>query len=319
MTSPQISIVTPAFNAGAFIAETINSVQSQSLTDWEHIVIDDGSTDDTVAVVEGAKDDRLILIRQENAGQSAAQNKGLARARGARVVMLDADDLLRPEALVRLSAALDDHAEAVLAYGKSWLIDPKSKPIGTRQVLAFQSRRVGLEDLLIQNPIASGGAAMIRTEALRAVGGFDPEIRMAQDWECWCRLAVEGPFVAIGGAAVLEYRLHPMSVSRLDAQMPEKSDLAIEKIFSNPGVKANVPAARLLQLRRRSDGFRWYLAALETLRLHQTTRGRRLLWGSLKRDPFRWRAWVLLLLTCVGGVPHCVGKRIGIPARKGRD
>ena len=315
MTAPLISVVTPAYNAGAFIAETIESVQKQSLSDWEHIVIDDGSTDNTVAEVERVADARLRLIRQENAGQSAAQNAGLAKARGARIVMLDADDLLLPGALQRLSDALDAHGSAVMAYGKSWLIDPEGQAIGARQVLAPGMRLVGLEELLVQNPIASGGAGMIRAEVMKRAGGFDPEIRMAQDWECWCRLATEGPFVALGGEAVLEYRLHPSSVSRLDAQMPETSELAIAKVFANPAVQAAVPAGRLARLRRRREGFGWYLAGLEALRLHQTARARRLIGGGLIRDPWRWRAWVLFALTFLGGVPDVIGRRIGIPPR----
>ena len=316
MTSPLISVVTPAYNASGFIAETIRSVQKQSLTDWEHIVIDDGSTDDTVAVVEQNADKRLRLIRQENAGQSAAQNAGLAVAKGTRIVMLDADDLMLEGAFQRLSDALDACPEAVLAYGKSWLIDLDGNPCGVRQVLASRTVTIGLEDMLLQNPIVSGGAAMIRADVMRASGGFDPEIRMAQDWECWCRLATKGPFVAIGGKAVLEYRLHPLSVSRLDAQMPETSDLAIAKVFENPDVQALVPDERLARIRRRREGFGWYLAGVETLRLHQTGRARGLIWGSLKRDPMRWRAWVLFGLTCLGGVPDVIGKRIGIPPRK---
>jgi glycosyltransferase involved in cell wall biosynthesis len=316
MTTPLISVVTPAYNASGFIAETIRSVQNQSLTDWEHIVIDDGSTDDTVAVVEQVGDARLRLIRQENAGQSAAQNAGLAAAKGARIVMLDADDLMLDGAFRRLSDALDAFPRAVLAYGKSWLIDPEGYPSGARQILADGTEMIGLEDILHQNLIVSGGAAMIRAEVMRAAGGFDAEVRMAQDWECWCRLATKGPFAAIGGEAVLEYRLHPQSVSRLDAQMPENSELAISKVFENPDVQALVPPDRLARIRRKREGFGWYLAGVETLRLHQTHRARGLIWGSLKRDPMRWRAWVLFGLTCLGGVPDVIGKRIGIPPRK---
>ena len=315
MTSPLISIVTPAYNAVEYIAETIRSVQKQSLTDWEHIIIDDGSTDDTVAVAEQVGDARLRVIRQENAGQSAAQNAGLAAAKGARIVMLDADDLMLDEAFQRLSDALDAKADAVVAYGKSWLIDPEGRPSGVRQVLPEGIVMMGLEDILCRNRIVSGGAAMIRAEAMRAVGGYDPEIRMAQDWECWCRLATKGPFAAVGGKAVLDYRLHPTSVSRLDAQMPETSDLAISKVFENPDIQALVPPDRLARIKRKREGFGWYLAGVETLRLHQTARARGLIWGSIKRDPTRWRAWVLFALTCLGGVPDVIGTRIGIPPR----
>ena len=197
MSRPQISVLTPAYNASAFIAETIRSVQQQSLDDWEHVVVDDGSTDDTAAVVRAAGDGRLVLIRQENAGQSAAQNVALARARGRLVVMLDADDMLLPDAFARLSSALDARPDAVLAYGKAWLVDPAGAPIDARQVFADRPSDVALENLLERNLIVTGGATMIRADAMRAVGGFDPDIRMADgaviEGDGWAIRAVHTP------------------------------------------------------------------------------------------------------------------------------
>jgi len=315
MSRPQISVLTPAYNASAFIAETIRSVQQQSLDDWEHVVVDDGSTDGTAAVVRAAGDGRLVLIRQENAGQSAAQNVALARARGRLVVMLDADDMLLPDAFARLSSALDARPDAVLAYGKAWLVDPAGAPIDARQVFADRPSDVALENLLERNLIVTGGATMIRADAMRAVGGFDPDIRMAQDWECWCRLAAHGAVVFIGGPAVLEYRLQPRSVSRTDALSPDTHRMAIDKVFGNPEIMAGISARRARVLRRRREGNAWYLAGIEALRAHDLPRARRLIRGGVWRDPWRWRPWVVFLAILPGRLPRFIGARIGVTAR----
>lgn len=315
MSRPQISVVTPAYNASAFIAETILSVQRQTLGDWEHIIVDDGSTDNTAEVVRAVGDERLVYVKQDNAGQSAAQNAGLARARGERLVMLDADDLLMPDAFERLKAGLDAEPDTVLAYGKAWLIDPAGTAIGTRQVHRDQPREVPLEKLLERNLIVTGGATMIRTAVMSEVGGFDPDIRMAQDWECWCRLAARGAVVFIGGSAVLEYRLHPQSVSRVDAIMPETQTAAIEKVFGNPEIMARIPRNRARSLRRRRVGNAWYLAGVEALRAHDLPKARRLVRGGLWRDPYRWRPWVIFLATLSGRLPRFIGSRIGVSDR----
>src|SRR5215211_4578336 len=100
---PLVSVITPTYNYGALIGETLDSLRRQTLTDWECVVVDDGSTDDTAEVVarfaEG--EPRVSYVRQANARQAAAKNNGLARARGAYVQFLDADDLLEPLKLER--------------------------------------------------------------------------------------------------------------------------------------------------------------------------------------------------------------------------
>ena len=108
-----VSIIIPAYNAGAFLAETLQSVLVQTCTDWEILVIDDGSTDHTAEVASSFADSRLRLIRQPNAGVSRSRNKGLELAGGEYLLFLDADDLLTPEFLAIRVAALGEHHPAV--------------------------------------------------------------------------------------------------------------------------------------------------------------------------------------------------------------
>ncbi|MEM9147891.1 MAG: glycosyltransferase [Pseudomonadota bacterium] len=309
-THPSISVVTAAYNAERFIADTIASVRRQSLADWEHIIVDDGSTDQTAAVAERAGDGRLRLIRQANAGQSAAQNAGIAAARGRRLVLLDADDLLREESLARLSAALDAEPEAVLAYGRVWLIDEEGGALGARRIFRQSPCADRLADILEWNFISTG-VAMIRTDAMRRVGGYDPDLRMGQDWECWSRLAAEGPFASVGGEAVLEYRLRAGSMARLEGIDPQKTRPAVERIYAQPAVHKRFSEAEIGRMRRRCEAQIYHFSANEALRLGAYAMARRLFLGALRRNWARPKTWILFLCALVRFVPAPIAKRIG--------
>ena len=114
---PAVSVITPVFNAERYIGAAIESVLGQSASDWELLVIDDGSTDGTPDVVrEYAGDPRLRVVRREHRGLSAARNEGVSKATGRLLAFLDADDLWRPEYLERMVSMLDRKPEAVLAF-----------------------------------------------------------------------------------------------------------------------------------------------------------------------------------------------------------
>lgn len=112
-----VSIVVPAYNAASFLKETIDSIKQQTVQEWELIVVNDGSSDNTSAIVREAADDRIILIEQTNVGVSAARNRGLMQAKGEYIVFLDADDLLAPDFLQVRKAALDNNDQFGFAGG----------------------------------------------------------------------------------------------------------------------------------------------------------------------------------------------------------
>src|SRR2546423_1634887 len=116
--APVVSVVIPTFNYGHFIGETLRSVQGQTLQQWECIVVDDGSTDNTAAVVGeiSARDPRVKYLRQEKRGQQAAKNAGARRAIGQYVQFLDSDDLIEPEKLQYQAAYLDAHQDVDVIY-----------------------------------------------------------------------------------------------------------------------------------------------------------------------------------------------------------
>lgn len=245
---PAVTVITPAYNAAATIAETIESLRAQSLTDWEQIVCDDGSSDDTVAVVEAAAEPRVRLLRGEHRGQSAAQNRAFGQRRADLVLFLDADDMLAPRALERLAGALAAAPGACAAYGDAVTVGEDGSAYGEPPlpsgVLSPRPSGDVLEVLLGDNFVPSGGI-LVRAAAFTAAGGFAEDLRIGQDWEMWCRLALQGDFVFLGPGAVLRHRARAGSLSRGAGAEVERHFEAIERVFADPAVAARLTPARL--------------------------------------------------------------------------
>ena len=200
MSDVLITVVVPAYNVAEFILPCLASVVAQTHSNWHCVVVDDGSGDDTAARVRSVDDNRITLLRQANAGVSAARNRGLAHARGDHVMFLDGDDVLHDRALARLAAVLANRPRAVAAYGTFLKILPDGTPYPGQKPLARHRYADGdvLETMLRGNFLANGGHVLIRTTAARSIGGFDTAIRLSEDWEFWCRLAACGEFAFAG-------------------------------------------------------------------------------------------------------------------------
>ena len=203
--APAISIITPAYDVARFVGTTVDSVLAQTVASWEMVVVDDGSEDGTAAVVARRRDPRIRLLRQKNAGVSAARTRAIAAARGRAILFLDADDWLAPDALSRLSAALHAAPDAVGAYGAFAFVAEEAEPGDPplrRKTGPFPAGDI-LERLLVQNLFANGGHLLLRREAVDRAGPFHAHIRYGEDWEYWIRLAIQGPFAVVPGAEPL--------------------------------------------------------------------------------------------------------------------
>lgn len=207
MSKPVVSVVIPAYNAAAYIAETIRSVQNQTFSDWELIVVDDGSTDETATIVSGfLSDPRVRYVKQKNAGVSAARNHGMQPASGTFIAFLDADDLWKPENLSLKAAYLEANPSVLLVHADVENIDENSKPLGS-----FNSGKEGnvLRDLLLWNGTVVPGPSsiLVRKKAAEAIGGFDTELSTAADQDFFFRLAAKGNFGQIR-KLLSQYRIH---------------------------------------------------------------------------------------------------------------
>ncbi len=225
---PMISVIIPAYNASCTILKTIESVQRQTLSNFELIIIDDGSTDKTLELVGTIKDCRLKVFSYENGGVSVARNRGLAHAKGSFIAFIDADDLWTPTKLASQFAALQEHPEAGVAYSWTRYISEDGKLAHTSEPI-FHNGNVYAK-LLMGNFLDSGSNPLIRRQAIDAVGEFDCTLTHGEDWDFYLRLAAQWSFVVVPEAQVL-YRQFSESASSKIETMEKDSLRVIEKTF----------------------------------------------------------------------------------------
>lgn len=252
-TLPVVSVVIPAKNAAAYVGETIASALAQADVS-EVIVVNDGSTDDTVAIVQAIRDPRLCLIMNDASGVSAARNLGARSAHGDWLMFLDADDRLRPDAVTTLLTAAKAAPHAVLAYGDYNTIDSEGHTIGRRGLLKGRRKPSGdvLERLASGNFIVNGGIMLVRAEAFRATGGFDVSLRYCEDWHCWCRLAATGEFTYVP-KLLLDYRLHTANTMNAAVRTPQDFFPAVARVFDDELILGKLPSGAAPRLRRAAE------------------------------------------------------------------
>ncbi|WGD53820.1 glycosyltransferase [Bradyrhizobium sp. CB1650] len=248
-----VSVVIPAKNAAAYIGEAVDSALRQSgIADI--IVVDDGSIDDTVAIVRAIRDPRLRVMTNDSSGVSAARNLGARHAAGDWLVFLDADDRLRPGAVATLLEAARGAPRAVLVYGDYNLIDGEGRSIGRRDLLKGRSKPSGdvLQRLAAGNFIVNGGIMLVRADAFRAAGGFDVSLRYCEDWHCWCRLAAIGEFAFVP-KLLLDYRLHTANTMNAAVRTPQDFFPAVARVFDDELILARLPEGAAARLRQAAE------------------------------------------------------------------
>ncbi|XWK85820.1 MAG: glycosyltransferase [Phormidium sp.] len=207
---PLISVIIPAYNNEKTIQETIESVLRQTFTDFELIVINDGSTDRTLEIVSTIKDPRIKVFSYSNAGGAVSRNRGFYHSSGEFIAFLDADDLWTPDKLEAQLKALQENPQAAVAY--SWLnsIDESSNFLRTGN---HRTENGEIYAKLYLIPfIESGSNPLIRRQALMDIGGFDESLPASQDYDLYLRLAARYEFIAVPFPQVL-YRIASNSMS----------------------------------------------------------------------------------------------------------
>ncbi len=185
---PRVSVILPTYNRERFIGDAIRSVQQQTFSDFELIVVDDGSTDGTDEVLGGFDDPRLHCIVQANAGRSHARNVALRMARGCYIAFLDSDDLYLPRKLERQVNFLDTHREFAMVYTSSSCIDGEGRSIGARYG-APVSGHIYQHIALFKPVTVTLPTVMLRREVLDEVGLFDEAMERFEDTDMWRRIA----------------------------------------------------------------------------------------------------------------------------------
>lgn len=201
--TPLVSVIITTYNSAPHLPAAVESVLAQTFRDFEVLLVDDGSTDDTRRVLQPYLD-RIRYIYQDNQERSAARNNGLKLAAGSLIAFLDGDDAWTPDKLDVQVAALQRYPQAVMAYGCARIVDEHGHPATWwgHQTIGSPEGEPGLvqegSDILFGSPI-NPSIALIRRESLEQVGGFDASIHkgIGEDWDLWIRLSNLGPFVRL--------------------------------------------------------------------------------------------------------------------------
>jgi len=225
--SPEVSIIMPAYNASRFIEASIRSVQEQTFTNWELIVVNDGSTDDTMDVVRRLQheDNRIHLLEQVNKKQGAARNTGMKIAKGNWIAFTDADDLWMPGKLqLQLDAAATHHADVIYTAGIVQY-EEENRQEDYYSVYGFYKGIDMYKMLYDTNPVPNL-AVMMKKELISITGYQDEHLDVVgcEDWDYWIRLAKDGAnFYGIPEKLFI-YRVHNSGTSRNTIQM-KKAEL----------------------------------------------------------------------------------------------
>jgi glycosyltransferase involved in cell wall biosynthesis len=196
--SPRVTILMPVFNRERFVNEAIESVVTQDFADFELLIVDDGSTDQTPDILEAweKRERRIVVIRSEkNQGIPAALNLGLAHARAGYVARLDSDDLMLPGRLAAQAAILDSRPEVVLVSCAYEVVDAEGRYLGTW--LGDEPHEVVTYLLCFFNIVGGGGQVMFRLAEVLAEGGYNCDFPSSEDYDLWVRLLQRGRILTL--------------------------------------------------------------------------------------------------------------------------
>ena len=217
---PRVSVVIPAYNTRQTIAETIDSVLPQTYTDYEVIVVDDGSPDGVGDFVVKAYGARIKLIRQVNAGLAGARNAGIQTARGDFVAFLDSDDVWLPEFLESQVALAEAHADGDVFYANCYFWENGRR---TGQWTDIHGQKDGdiLAELIQRRVMIPVLTTLVRRTAVLKAGLFDASLRQVEDYDLWLRMAAAGSHFYGSPTPLALYRINPGGLSRNTLLMAE--------------------------------------------------------------------------------------------------
>lgn len=208
--NPQVTVLMPAYNAGKYVAAAVRSVLDQTFSDFELLIVDDGSSDDTVSIIQGFTDPRIRIIRQEQGGVAAALNTGLSYARGIYVCRFDADDICFPQRLARQVHFLDGHPTYLVVGSDAEYISEDGEHLFDFRCAGHTHKEI--IDRLYTNCPFIHSAVMYRKEAIIRAGGYSTLAHNFEDYLLWVNLASAGKCFNLD-EALIRVRINPASAT----------------------------------------------------------------------------------------------------------
>ena len=296
---PAISVLLAVYNGQTYLREAMDSVIAQTEKDFEFIIIDDGSTDETRNILEGyaQKDLRIRLVSRPNKGLTVTLNEGLSLARGEFLARMDADDICLPERFEKQLAYLRDHPECVLLGSRVLLVDPEGMPI--RKLCDEQSHeQIDIAHLNRGWPVVHP-AVMMRTAAIRQIGGYRDEYNTLEDFDLFLRLAEIGKLANLPDI-LLHYRQHFASVthSKAKKQIEIRQSILDETYVRRGMAKPTTSPPEKKRMRSLYDQHHyWAWTALKAGNV-KTARKHALI--NLRHEPLSYESWRTVACTLRG-------------------
>lgn len=295
--SPRVSVIMPVFNAEAYLAEAVESILSQTFTDFELLAHDDGSTDGSLAILRAfeKKDLRVKISSSENQGIVPTLNALIDSAQAPLLARMDADDVCLPERFALQVAYLDEHPENIIVGGGSLVMDADGRII--TQILP-PTKHGEIDSNNLKGIVSlNHPTVMMRKGPVVKCGGYDPEFSSSQDLDLWLRLAEIGT-VGNLSTIVLKYRIHGQSISGMNGQKQEAlCKRACEAAWERRGTHHTFDYSPWRMENTRSSRRDFYIKYGWTgWGLGYRDTWRHYAFKSIKTDPLSLNAWKLLIL-----------------------
>lgn len=275
---PRVSVIIPSYNRADMVMDAVDSVLRQTFADWELIVVDDGSQDNTREVIAAVRDERVRYIYQDNQGLPGARNSGIRAARGEYVAFLDSDDVFLPHKLAVQVAAMDARPELGLLAGGFIEVDRELRPL--REVRPWETQpTLELIDWVKGCPFCPG-APLVRRDWLEKAGLFDERMPFVEDWDLWLRMSTLGCRMDWLPQAVCYYRIHGGNMVRQAILMKNGMLTMFDKLYARDDLPEGV-----LRLRENSYAYAYLNGAARAFAAGDVEEGRASLGKALSLDP----------------------------------
>ncbi len=224
--APPISVIMPVYNGEKYLKEAIESILNQTFRDFEFIIINDGSTDKTLEIIQSFADPRIRLINQENKGIICSLNKGIAESRGKYIARMDADDISLPERFEKQYKFLENNQEYGIIGATFLIINEGNQITGANAVLLKDE---DLKKEIIIETTFGHGTVMMKKSILNVIEYYNPKALHAEDFDLWTRFAEKSKMANLPEALYL-WRDNPQGISRTKELIQSKSAQKIQKV-----------------------------------------------------------------------------------------
>lgn len=305
MQTPTISVLMPVYNAATYVAQAVESILTQTFTDFEFLIIDDGSTDRSLSILQryAEQDSRIRLISRPNTGYVIALNEMLAQAQGEFLARMDADDRALPTRFRRQVEFLRQHPEVVCVGGGHEVIDHKGRLL-TRLTLPTDDAAIQREALAGHGSICHP-CAMIRRSALVAIGGYDAALMPAEDLDLWLRLGEMGQLANLS-ESILQYRLHLQSVSETAGALQRQQALeACQRAWKRRGIQGTFKATDLWRPGNDRQSHHRFMMQYGWWAFNSSQRQTALIYAlkAIRSLPWRQEGWKLFACALIKPLP----------------